>query len=377
MNSALEFTYDYYHIGGSLRPNAPSYVVRQADQELYNALMAGEFCYVFSSRQMGKSSLRVQTMHRLKQEGISCAVVDITRIGSEHLTPENWYGGMVSLLWQGFNLSNEVNQKNWLREHQDLSLVRLLDRFIEEVLFVHIPEKRIVVFIDEIDSIISLNFSVDDFFALIRACYNQRADNPEYERLTFCLLGVATPSDLIKDKACTPFNIGKAITLNGFKFEEAQALEKGLVNQVSNPQKVLGEILSWTGGQPFLTQKLCKLTLEVAKAENPLSVEQVVRSKIIEDWQSQDEPMHLRSIRDRLLYNKYRTKQMLGLYQFILQWEEVDADSSYEQMELLLSGLVVKQNWKLKVYNPIYKEVFNQNWLNLELKRAFDPMERF
>ncbi|KAB8314313.1 hypothetical protein SD81_037910 [Tolypothrix campylonemoides VB511288] len=336
--------------------------------------MAGEFCYVFSSRQMGKSSLRVQTMHRLKQEGISCAVVDITRIGSEHLTPENWYGGMVSLLWQGFNLSNEVNQKNWLREHQDLSLVRLLDRFIEEVLFVHIPGKRIVIFIDEIDSIISLNFSVDDFFALIRACYNQRADNPEYERLTFCLLGVATPSDLIKDKACTPFNIGKAITLNGFKFEKAQALENGLLNQVGNPQKVLGEILSWTGGQPFLTQKLCKLTLEVAKAKNPLSVEQVVRSKIIEDWQSQDEPVHLRSIRDRLLYNKYRTKQMLSLYQFILQREEVDADGSYEQMELLLSGLVVKQNGKLRVYNPIYNEVFNQNWLNLELNRAFDSM---
>lgn len=374
MNSALEFTYDYYHVGGSLRLNAPSYVVRQADQDLYNALMAGEFCYVFSSRQMGKSSLRVQTMHRLKQEGISCAVVDITRIGSEHLTPENWYGGMVSLLWQGFNLSNEVNQKNWLREHQDLSLVRLLDRFIEEILFVHIPGKRIVVFIDEIDSIISLNFSVDDFFALIRACYNQQTDNPEYERLTFCLLGVATPSDLIKDKACTPFNIGKAITLNGFKFEEAQALENGLVDQVGNPQKVLGEILSWTGGQPFLTQKLCKLTLEVAKAKNPLSVEQVVRSKIIEDWQSQDEPVHLRSIRDRLLYNKYRTKQMLGLYQVILQWKEVDADGSYEQMELLLSGLVVKQNGKLRVYNPIYNEVFNQNWLNLELNRVFDPM---
>ncbi|MEI2577371.1 AAA-like domain-containing protein [Scytonema sp. PRP1] len=188
------------------------------------------------------------------------------------------------------------------------------------------------------------------------------------------VLGVATPSDLIKDKACTPFNIGKAITLNGFKFKEAQALEKGLVDQVGNPQKVLGEILSWTGGQPFLTQKLCKLTIEVAKTENPLSVEQVVRSKIIEDWEPQDEPMHLRSIRDRLLYNKYRTKQMLGLYQFILQREEVDADGSYKQMELVLSGLVVKQNGKLRVYNPIFKEIFNQNWLNVELKRAFDSM---
>ncbi|NMG19449.1 substrate-binding domain-containing protein [Brasilonema bromeliae] len=369
MNSTLELISDYYHVGGSLKPNAPSYVMRQADQELYDALMAGQFCYVLNSRQMGKSSLRVQTMDRLRHSGVSCAAIDITRIGSEHLTPENWYGGIVSLLWQGFNLLSKVNQKKWLQEHEELSLVQLLDRFIEEVLLVYVPEKRIVIFVDEIDSIISLNFSINDFFALIRACYNQRVDKPDYERLTFCLLGVATPSDLIRDKARTPFNIGKAIALDGFKFEEAQALEKGLVGKVSHPQEVLREILYWTGGQPFLTHKLCKLMSEGLTVENPLSVEQVVRSKIIENWESQDQPEHLKTIRDRLLTNKHLTQQMLGLYQSILRHKEIDADHSYEQMELRLSGLVVKHNGKLKVFNPIYKRVFNQKWLNQELEK--------
>ncbi|KAB8329962.1 hypothetical protein SD80_032595 [Scytonema tolypothrichoides VB-61278] len=368
MNSTLELTFDY-HVGGSLKPNAPSYVKRQADKQLYDALMVGQFCYVFKSRQMGKSSLRVQAMHELKQSGVSCAAIDITRIGSEHLTPENWYGGIVSDLWRGFNLFGKVNQKNWLQEHQELSLVQLLDRFIEEVLLVHVPGKRIVIFVDEIDSIISLDFSIDDFFALIRACYNQRVDQPEYERLTFCLLGVATPSDLIRDKARTPFNIGKAIALDGFKFEEAQTLKKGLVGKVSDPQEVLREILSWTEGQPFLTQKLCQLISEGSTVENPLSVEQAVRSKIIENWESQDQPEHLKTIRDRLLTNKHRTQQMLGLYQSILRHKEIDADHSYEQMELRLSGLVVKHNGKLKVYNPIYKRVFNQKWLNQELEK--------
>ncbi|MBP5974285.1 substrate-binding domain-containing protein [Brasilonema sp. CT11] len=369
MNSTLELTFDYYQVGGSLKPNAPSYVKRQADKQLYDALMVGEFCCVFNSRQMGKSSLRVQAMHELKQSGVSCAAVDITRIGSEHLTPENWYGGIVSDLWRGFNLFGKVNQKNWLQEHQELSLVQLLDRFIEEVLLVHVPGKRIVIFVDEIDSIISLDFSSDDFFALIRACYNQRVDQPEYERLTFCLLGVATPSDLIRDKARTPFNIGKAIALDGFKFKEAQTLENGLLGKVSDPQEVLREILYWTGGQPFLTQKLCQLISEGSTVENPLSVEQVVMSKIIENWESQDQPEHLKTIRDRLLANKHRTQQILGLYQSILLQEEIDADPSYEQMELRLSGLVVKHNGKLKVYNPIYKKVFNQKWLIQELEK--------
>lgn len=358
--------FNYYKLGGSLEYQHPTYVVRQADTDLYEGLKNGELCYVFNSRQMGKSSLRVHIMKQLKEQGIQCASVDLTMIGS-YATPSEWYGGLVSELLRGFGLSKKVNFGTWWRSHEFLSPTQRLGELINDVLLTAFPGK-IIIFIDEVDSILKIKFK-DDFFAFIRACDNQRSDNTEYQRLTFCLLGVATPSNLIDDKNRTPFNTGRAIELTGFKLNEAQTLVRGLEGIVARPEAILEEVLKWTGGQPFLTQKLCQLICTASDSfpehQERECVEKLVKTQIIQNWEAEDEPQHLRTIRDRLLQNaENQTGRLLGLYQQILDQGEIIADDSPEQTQLRLTGLIVKQQGKLRIYNCIYAEIFNQAWLD-------------
>jgi hypothetical protein len=358
--------YTYHYRGGSLKADDPTYVWRSADDELYQQLRLGEFCYVLTSRQMGKSSLRVQIMNRLRREGVACANIDLAAIGSQ-ATPEQWYKGILYRLFRSFQLSEKVNWQTWWRDRTFLPVVQRLGEVIEGVLLESIPQ-NIVIFIDEIDSVISTDFSTDDFFAFIRACYGQRSDNLKYNRLTFCLLGVATPSNLIQDKRRTPFNIGHAIELTGITFEQAKpVLSQGLRGKVDHPEEVLSEILRWTGGQPFLTQKVCQLVVEKADNCNP-NIREIIQRHIIDNWEAQDEPEHLRTIRDRILYNKTKAIILLGRYQEILQTSGFSANNGSDDIELQLSGLVNIQNHKLTVANLIYREVFNQKWVDTQLK---------
>lgn len=368
---------DEYIFSGSLPENASTYVKREADDQLYEALQQGKFCYVLNSRQSGKSSLRLRTMSRLYKDGVECAAIDLSSINIQGATQENWYADLITILINSFVL--DINLKDWWEQNQLNSPLMRFTNFIEKHLLVEI-EEPVVIFIDEIDSVLSLNFPTDDFFAFIRACYNQRVDNPKYNRLTFCLLGVASPSNLIQDKQRTPFNIGKAISLKGFRLDEAEPLERGLRGKFSDSQSVIQQILDWTGGQPFLTQKLCQFMLEESEKEKPRTVEQVVKSRIIESWESQDEPEHLRTIRARILRNEERAGYLLELYQQIRLNEietSITADNTIEQSELLLSGLVARREGQLRVYNGIYQEVFNQSWVENELNNLRPYSESF
>ncbi len=350
-------TSDFFVAGGTLHPGVPSYVKRPADDELFDLALAGEFCYVLTPRQMGKSSLMIRAARRLQAEGVRSAIIDLTAIGTG--TADTWYLDLVSELADELDISTDAEA--WWQAHASLGPVRRFVNFLHDIVLAEITE-RVVIFIDEIDTTLKLDFR-DDFFAAIRAMYNARAQGSEFEHLTFVLLGVASPTDLIADRARTPFNIGQAIALQEFSRKDARVLQAEL--EAGYPDQgvsIFNRIYYWTSGHPYLTQKLC---LAVTKAEEETWPDEHIDTLVNELFLAEEayNEANLKFVQDKILTHP-KCNNLLGLYRKVHSGKIInDEGQSLLQNHLKLSGLVRTKDKVLSVRNEIYKNVFDPSWI--------------
>ena len=372
-----------FQAGGEMRADA-LYVERRADRELLEALRHGEFCYILAPRQIGKSSLRNRVADALRREGVHCVSIDMTSIGSESVTPDEWYYSIADDIASTLGMPHP--DLFWTT-HQHLTAVHRWYRFIRGELLDRV-QGPIVVFIDEIDSVLALSFGTDDFFASIRSAYNLRADDAEYTRLTFCLLGVAAPADLIQNSVRTPFNIGREIRLDDFSRAELATLRPGLEGLGCDPDALLDAVFLWTAGHPYMAQRLCddlarhgpiERGKEIARADD------AAYNLFVRSGRGGDPNLAYAEKRLDDNESRVRVRQMLHLYRKLLDGEGVPAEpNSQIQTELRLTGLAAERltdggDIHLRLRNLIFAEVYDHKWLKAKEKeqRLAELVERW
>ncbi len=358
---------DFYVTGGTLPVDAPSYVARQADDALYKSLMNGEFCYILTARQMGKSSLMVRTAIRLRKNHCAVVVLDLTALG-QNLTPAQWYRGLLERMGRQLNCEEAV-ENHWNR----MVTASPLQHFLSTLEAVILPSNtgHLVFFIDEIDIVRSLPFPTDEFFAAIRSCYNRRAMDPAFSRITFCLLGVAAPADLIDDAHTTPFNIGHRIDLEDFRPEEAALLTKGLTKLGRDGPQLMRRVLYWTSGHPYLTQHMCREIANKPNVDTKADVDRLCEVLFLSQT-AREINDNLSFVRNSLLKSTKDPASLLNLYQEVLvkpgkvRPNETDPTVS----TLRLSGIVRTARGCLEVRNRIYRRVFDRHWIQSQMPGA-------
>ncbi len=359
----------YFVVGGTLTRNAVSYVERQADAELLAALMADEYCYVLDTRQVGKSSLIVRAAQHLSEAGRLTAFLDLSTFGDSP-TEEQWYGKLLADLVRATDMEDEADAfwegnsrysgaQRWFLAVRDLVLPNL--------------SAPMVVFVDEIEAVRKLPFSFDGFFAMIRAFHNLRATEPNAMQLTFCLTGVATPAELIRDPQTTPFNIGRRITLRDFTSAEMRPLAQGLHGTPVQREAQLRRIGDWTSGHPYLTQRFCHAAFEAGR---PLDAQEIdaLCQEVFLRRQAQSEEANLHFVRRQIL-DDTASDELLMLYARVRAGRRIEAGNANALTDrLLLSGLVRvdtrQEPPRLMIRNLIYAQVFDQKWASENMSGA-------
>ncbi|MGA2247556.1 MAG: AAA-like domain-containing protein [Verrucomicrobiota bacterium] len=355
----------FYVTGGALSLDATSYVPRRADEELLAALQAGEFCYVLTSRQRGKSSLMIRTAQRLRLAGVRVALLDLARLG-QNLSPAQWYLGLLDLLGELLGLHEEL--EHYWDEHQKAGPMRVWFNSLTDVALTAAPSP-IVIFVDEIDCVRSLSFSTDEFFAGVRECYNRRSQDSRLSRLSFCLLGVASPADLVRDPRITPFNVGRRIELTDFSTEEARPLAAFLHPDRAVQMLLLKRVLYWTNGHPYLTQRLCA-SLFHRSASRAAEVDGVCRELfLVPEARKRDD--NILFVAQQLLRSDIDRAALFDLYRRVHRGKSVRDDPTNPLVEALrLSGITRSDAGLLAVRNHIYQKSFDRKWISQNLPEA-------
>jgi len=328
------------------------YVERAADRQLRQIIDdMGRPGYVLVARQMGKTNLLINMKRERKGE-----IVLYLDLSNRFDSVRAWFRHVIDSLIESYQeiFTDSAAEIAMQRQQIDLEPNVEFDRHLRMLL--RTTDRRFIIILDEIDSLVNAPYS-DVVLAQVRSMYFSRVNYQEYERLTYVLSGVAEPSDLIKDKNISPFNIGEKIYLDDFNREEFDLF----INKSGLPcaKETAEAIFSWTKGNPRMTWDVCS-ELEDRIALGEESTIQLVNAIV--------EKLYLRDF-DRAPVDHIRTlvESDAQVRDAIVSMRYGKADylDDRTKSRLYLSGITRSgPDGTVEIKNPIIDAALSDRWIS-------------
>lgn len=367
--------------GGALHPEA-LYVKRECDDQLFQTLMSGEYCLVLAPRAIGKSSLLNHTASRLEEEGAVCTCIDMYGMLGEGDTPNQLLESLIRRLANALQapLQPEDQDPTVTASHR---MYQFLHRELERC-----PDRRIVLFLDEVETITrSQSIPTDQVLGFLRALYNERVRRPVFARLAVALFGAINPEELLSDTLRTPFNLGVAVKVTDFTWNETLRFRPALPLPDDDALNLLQAVFDQTNGHPFMTQRLLIRSIEM-RLQGVAPYAELVKQLVEDLYLGPDRIDELSLGKVDLFFRRQeegqQVPQMLELYARLLEGDPVPAQlSDSTQHRLCMSGLARIQQttdgaW-LSIRNRVIARRFDHAWCRDRLveRQLCLPLQRW
>jgi hypothetical protein len=226
-------------------------------------------------------------------------------------------------------------------------------------------EKRVVLFIDEVDQS-SNNQLFVSFLALLRDKYLERDRNPTFHSVMLAgLHDVKTLKLKISPNSTrsynSPWNIATdyKVDMNLFPHEVKPMLDDYAQEQgVSmDSQAIAEQLFFYTSGYPFLTSYLCKIIAE-----------DILPKKIVKEWTNDDvfrafrmlmETPNVTNFDSLFKHLREYTDLYKLVYDMVIDGEEYNFNNYSETVNLgIMHGILSKsETGKLQIHNRVYREL--------------------
>lgn len=345
-----------FKAGRPLESDDPTYIVRDADGDAVWKARQGEILHIYSARQTGKTSLLKRLNSELSSDGWRCIYINLTRLSD--LSGEKWFREFGSIISRELTPPTiaEVTKANDLYVYlRDLTLPSDKE-----------SELQVAILLDEIEAVWN---SLDSkqataFFGIIRALYDEKTASSS--QLVFALAGVIDSEKLTINPDISPFNKGVKITLADFSPEQVGSLVEHLpTKSITLAPNASQAIWNWTGGHPYLTQRIC-LEIEgiAAKQSKPLhigvdEVGQIIHKVFLDastasiDWNI----AHINRMVGVL------SRSALAALNAIVRDGHASSGGvrDRDKTALWLAGFIWQDNHQLRIRNEIYKRILAEN----------------